>query len=81
MTFIALTRKERAAMAVLLAKHQEFPSNTWGFHAASIGQSNAAACRRLEKTGFIAIDRQAGNCFRYALTDAGRERAASAALP
>lgn len=73
--FIALTRLERATLSRIAELHQKYPANTIGFHAGHFGKSKAAAARRLERTGFVAIDRQAGNCFRYSLTEAGKERA------
>jgi hypothetical protein len=75
MNEIKLTRKERSAIVKILEKHNTYPANTYGFWAGAIGASNAAAARRMEHTGLIFINRIADNCFRYGLTDAGKERA------
>lgn len=75
MTFIALTRLERKTLERLSGLHSKYPK-TDGFLPGSLGASCAAACRRMERTGYVRIDRIADNCFRYALTDTGRERVA-----
>lgn len=77
MTFIALTRLERKTLERLSGLHGKYPK-TDSFLAGSLGPSCAAACRRMEPTGYVRIDRIAENSFRYALTDAGRERVAMA---
>ena len=68
-----LTRLERATLARLAELHTKYPAQNYGFHASSLGPSKAAACRRMEADGFVEIQRQAENCFRYALTDAGEK--------
>lgn len=72
--FFALTRKEKAALARLSEMHNEFPSNDYGFLAGDMGSGNAAACRRLEATGLVTINRIAENCFRYSLSETGKAR-------
>lgn len=72
----SLTRLEKKAMARLEELHQKYPANDYGFWAASLGSSLASACRRLEATGLVKIDRQAANCFRYMLSETGKARAA-----
>jgi hypothetical protein len=67
-----LTPREKKAVQRLQELHAKFPANDYGFHASSLGASNAAACRRIETTGLVFIDRQAGNCFRYRLSEDGR---------
>lgn len=74
-TFIALTPLERKALERLFRLHEKFPANTEGFRPASLGPSCAAAARRLEATGYVAITRIAINAFRYSLTSDGRKRA------
>jgi hypothetical protein len=74
MTHLALTRLEKSTLERLKELHAKHPANDWGFWASSLGASKAAAARRMEHTGLIKIDRQAGNCFRYALTDTGKAR-------
>lgn len=66
---------ERAALARLAELHAKYPSNDYGFHARSLGASEAAAARRMERVGWVKVDRQAANCFRYALTETGKARA------
>lgn len=68
-----LTTRQRKAVERLQELHHKFPANDYGFHPSSLGANNASACRLMEATGLIVIDRQAGNCFRYRLTDAGKE--------
>ena len=77
MTFIALTRLERKTLERLSGLHGKYPK-TDSFLAGSLGPSCAAACRRMEPTGYVRIDRIAENSFRYALTEAGRNRVATA---
>ena len=68
-----LTRLERLTLGRLAQLHVTYPAQRCGFHASSLGASKAAACRRMEADGFVEIERQAENCFRYALTDAGEK--------
>jgi len=77
MTFIALTQLERKTLERLSGLHAKYP-NADGFLPGSLGPSCAAACRRMEPTGYVRIYRIVENCFRYALTDAGRNRVALA---
>ena len=79
MTFIALTRLERKTLERLSGLHGKYPK-TDSFLAGSLGPSCAAACRRMEQTGYVRIDRIAENSFRYALTDAGRDRVTRATV-
>ena len=71
--FLALSRREKSALAVLAHFHRMAPNQTYGFHAGFLGRLNAAALRNLALTGLVTIDRQAVNCFRYSLSEKGKE--------
>jgi hypothetical protein len=71
-----LTRRQKSALEVLARRHA---NHTYlvGFHAGHLGAHSAAALRRIEGTGFVKIDRQAENSFRYSITEEGLSYLAS----
>jgi hypothetical protein len=71
-----LTKAQERALDRLMAIHSRV-GNLFGAHAVHLGVSTAATLRKMERTGLVKIDRQAVNCFRYSLTEAGLQRQAS----
>lgn len=69
---LALTHRQKKALYWLKDRHEQYPNIT-AFLPGSIGRGTSAMLRKLEPQGLVCVDRIASNCFRYALTDAGRE--------
>jgi len=68
-----MTHRQTWALTLLARLHDKASPEVRGFHAWRLGSHAARLLRSMEKTGFVKIERQAENCFRYSITEAGRD--------
>lgn len=67
-----ITRKQKQALTRLRDFHTRYQKHD-GFFAFFLGPSCAAALRRLDGSGLVDINKMAVNCFRYSITQSGKD--------